>query len=517
MASPILVICILGQFNTKAGVRQESLIVLCKARHDDPVGHPAIPTHKGIPKKPSPPMDGESKKRDILPDQAIRLERKCEDPKYRRKMPYYAPRPVPTVCRFICRLQDGLFRLSRSMIASVNPSGFAMYLHIPFCDRRCRYCDFFSTAGMHRHLPAYVSALAREVRFVGQTGDTPRIVSVYFGGGTPSLLSPAQVERILHAAGGSYAMPDTGEITLEVNPGTVDRGKLAGYHAAGINRLSLGMQSADESELHLLGRIHSDAETGRAYDDARRAGFDNISLDLIFGLPGQSPAAWRKTLRRAADLAPEHLSLYALTLERGTELARKVRKGALPSPDEDRSADMYELAEEQLAAAGYRHYEISSWARDGAPAGDGRFPKFASRHNLQYWLNLPYLGLGAGAHGCADGRRYANIRSVGQYIARMRCDSTRRFPLTPAATRSRIRSREEEMHETMWLGLRLTEAGVDRPDFQARFGEDLQHLFGQQIEESIADGLLEWSPNGACLRLTGRGRLLGNRVFSKFV
>jgi oxygen-independent coproporphyrinogen-3 oxidase len=403
------------------------------------------------------------------------------------------------------------------MIVPVIHSGFAVYFHIPFCVQRCRYCDFFSSAGMRKFIPPYVAALAREARFAGWAGDKPQAVSVYFGGGTPSLLTPVHVERILDAVRQSFAMLEEVEITLELNPGTVDRVKLKGYRAAGVNRLSLGMQSADAAELHMLGRVHTDAETNQAYGDARRAGFANISLDLIFGLPGQTQTVWRKSLDRALNMAPEHISLYALTIERGTELARQVRRGALPAPEEDVSAEMYELAEEQLTLAGYRHYEISNWAKNGPRREAGRFPKYASRHNLQYWLNLPYLGLGAGAHGCAGGRRYANIRSVEKYIARMRSGRSLRFPLTAAATQSHIRSREEEMRETMWLGLRLTEAGVDRAEYRERFGEDFYHRFRKEIEESISDGLLEWTGNGGSLRLTKRGRLLGNRVFSKFV
>ncbi len=315
---------------------------------------------------------------------------------------------------------------------------------------------------------------------------------------------------------------------MEANPGTVDSSRLALYRAGGINRLSLGVQSAGDDELRMLGRIHTYPEAVQAYEDARRAGFANISLDLIYGLPGQTVPTWERTLARALSLAPGHLSLYALTLERGTDLARAVRRGALPAPEEDAAADMYELAEEKLAAAGYRHYEISNWAKDGEAKtenGFGRstdgeaakFPKYACRHNLRYWLNLPYLGLGAGAHGCAAGRRYANVCSVEKYIERMRTDSTRRFPLSPAATRSRLRARDEEIRETMWLGLRLTEAGVEREAFCRRFEVDYYDRFPKEIDSSIADGLLEWTGQQKALRLTPRGRLLGNRVFRLFV
>ncbi|MGB7539989.1 MAG: radical SAM family heme chaperone HemW [Anaerolineales bacterium] len=408
---------------------------------------------------------------------------------------------------------------------TMNAEPYGVYLHIPFCLRRCGYCDFFSTEGMGKRIPAYIRALTREIESAGGAGGTPFVDSVFFGGGTPSLLAPRSAGRLLDGIRKSFRLDPEAEITLEANPGTVDRDRLKAFHGTGINRLSLGVQSADDGELRMLGRVHLYAEAERTYRDARRAGFADINLDFIFGLPGQSVTSWTRTLGRALALAPEHLSLYALTLERGTELARAVRRGALPAPDADAAADMYERAEEMLAAAGYRHYEISNWARDAATVPDpGRgnrlaafFPAYACRQNLRYWLNRPYLGFGAGAHGCAAGKRYANICSVEKYIERMRTGNARRFPLTPAASRSANQTREEELRETMWLGLRLTEAGVDREAYRIRFGEDYYDRFRKEIDSSIAGGLLEWTRNGEALRLTPRGRLLGNQVFQLFV
>ena len=403
-----------------------------------------------------------------------------------------------------------------------------LYIHVPFCQRRCGYCDFFSTEGKQKLLPGYLRALIREVRSVGAAGERPRVGSAYFGGGTPSLIDPDRMAMLLQEIRRAFRLSPDAEISMEANPGTVDSSRLARYRAAGINRLSLGVQSADDDELQMLGRIHTYPEAEQAYRDARRAGFANVSLDLIYGLPGQTVATWERTLERALSLAPEHLSLYGLTLERGTSLARLVRRGTLPAPEEDAAADMYELAEEQLAAAGYRHYEISNWAKDGesgieaASKGSSgmepmRFPKFACRHNLRYWLNLPYLGLGAGAHGCAAERRYHNVCSVEKYVEKMRNEVTRRFPLSPAATLSRMRTREEEMRETMWLGLRLTEAGVDRGDYVRRFGTDYYDRFTREIDSVLSDHLAEWTEGQSSLRLTPQGRLLGNRVFRLFV
>ena len=403
-----------------------------------------------------------------------------------------------------------------------------LYLHIPFCQKRCGYCDFFSTAGKVKLLPGYVRALIRETKSVGEAGGRPRTGSVYFGGGTPSLIDPRHFADLLEAIRRAFTLDPDAEISIEANPGTVDYDRLALYRTAGINRLSLGVQSADDDELRMLERIHTFSDAAHACEDARRAGFKNLSLDLIYGLPGQTVESWERTLERALSLKPEHLSLYALTLERGTRLARAVRRGALPAPEEDAAADMYELAEQKLAAAGYRHYEISNWAKDddakteskaeGAPdAGAEPFPTFACRHNLRYWLNRPYLGLGAGAHGCAAGKRYANICSIEKYVERMRTGRLRRFPLSAAATRSRLRTREEEIRETMWLGLRLTEAGVDRKEYRGRFGEDYYDRFKKEIDSSLTDGLVEWTAGEQSLRLATRGRLLGNRVFRLFV
>jgi oxygen-independent coproporphyrinogen-3 oxidase len=402
---------------------------------------------------------------------------------------------------------------------------YGLYLHIPFCLRRCKYCDFFSTEGERKRIPAYTRALLREIGMAGGAGGNPPVGSVFFGGGTPSLLDPGQVEMVLDEIRKSFQLDPEAEITLEANPGTVELARLKAFRQLGINRLSLGMQSADAGELRLLGRIHTFAGAERTFRDARRAGFDNINLDFIFGLPGQTPALWSQTLARALEFAPEHLSLYALTLERGTELVRAVRRGALPAPDDDAAAEMYERSEGMLGAAGFRHYEISNWARDGgagagAKPADPRaavFPAFASRHNLRYWLNQPYLGFGAGAHGCAAGKRYSNICSVEKYIERMRGGGIRRFPLTPASTRSVMRTREADLRETMWLGLRLTEAGVNRAEYRNRFDEDYYDRFRKEIDASIAGGLLEWARNGDALRLTPKGRLLGNQVFQLFV
>jgi oxygen-independent coproporphyrinogen III oxidase len=394
---------------------------------------------------------------------------------------------------------------------------FSLYIHFPFCTSRCAYCDFFSTAGCEDRIPYYWDSIRRELEMVGETGDRPELVTIYFGGGTPSLARSSDIARTMDSLRSSYRLPADAEVTLEANPGTVQESSLADFRAAGVNRISLGIQSADDRELRMMGRPHSWEDAAGTVADARLAGFDNVSLDLIFGLPGQNISVWRRSLEQILALDPEHVSLYALTLDRGTRIACAVQRGELPAPDDDLTADMYRLAEEVLAAAGYRHYEISNWAKDTALPERREFPFFASRHNLQYWLNLPYLGIGAGAHGSAAGYRYSNRRSVEEYIQRIQDGKLRRFPLSAAATVSHKRTRMEEMRETVWLGLRLVEAGVSDGEYRRRFGMGLREAFPQEIEKLVSQGLIEWAAESDRLRLTPSARFISNIVFREFV
>jgi oxygen-independent coproporphyrinogen-3 oxidase len=316
-----------------------------------------------------------------------------------------------------------------------------------------------------------------------------------------------------------FSILEGAEITLEANPGTLSLDYLQALRELGINRLSLGMQSANPEELRLLERLHGFEDVIRAVTWARRAGFDNLNLDLIFGLPGQSLESWLQNLELALGLQPEHFSLYALTLEHGTPLAHWVDRGLVPLPDPDLAAEMYEHASERLEAKGYIPYEISNWA---IPDHAGQ-PKVC-RHNLQYWRNLPYLGLGAGAHGYAAGVRTANLLSPAGYIRRltegpaMPTDLPLLFPCTPATLTAQPVDRQAEMGETMMMGLRLVREGVSADGFYTRFGQGLDQVYEKEIEELISVGLLEWGGAGQeCLRLTRRGRLLGNQVFMRFV
>ncbi len=385
--------------------------------------------------------------------------------------------------------------------------GEGIYIHIPFCRAKCAYCDFISYPGLDHLHADYVQAVQREISLRAPTWAEAHFDTLYIGGGTPTLLSAEQISALIGACRSTLGLVDEAEITIESNPGTVDLLGLKALRQVGVNRLSLGVQSLDDEELHLLGRIHSAGEAVAAFHLALEAGFGNINLDLIFGLPGQSVAHWQETLMQALALGPEHLSLYALTLEPGTPLAERVADGGLPAPSDDAAAEMYELAEEMLDDAGHEHYEISNWARrEGVLDADG-LPALACKHNLKYWRNERYLGLGAGAHSYDGWRRYANVPSPADYIARVVAGID---PVAEAEETDRARS----MGETMMLGLRLS-VGVSWEGFGRRFGVGLREIYEQEIGELYAQGLLEVDDRG--LRLTPRGRLLGNRAFAAFL
>ena len=383
---------------------------------------------------------------------------------------------------------------------------YSLYCHIPFCVHHCAYCDFNTYAGQEGLISLYVEALRKEVQAVGDSSTgRMRVHTIFFGGGTPSLLTTSQYEPIFQTIRERFDITPDAEISLEANPGTLSLETLRGYRALGFNRLSLGVQSAHPVELRQLERIHGYLDVVDGVRWARRAGFDNLNLDLIFGLPEQRLERWQKTLQLILGLQPEHLSLYALTVEHGTPFGRWAQRGLLPMPDPDAAADMYEWAQERLANAGYEHYEISNWALPGRQC----------RHNLQYWRNLPYLGFGAGAHGCAGGVRYSNVLRIKTYIERCFSAAKRPFPLSPAVVAVHHLTLLDEIQETMITGLRLTQEGIPASVFRERFGRDLLEVFGREISESLRSGLLEWE--GEVLRLTPRGRLLGNQVFMQFV
>jgi oxygen-independent coproporphyrinogen-3 oxidase len=408
------------------------------------------------------------------------------------------------------------------------------YLHIPFCLHRCGYCDFNTYAGLERLMGPYLQALCQEIRLSGAqaqawSGERLRLHTVFLGGGTPSLLPAPALEQILDSLRTSFSLLPGAEISLEANPGTLSLAFLQDLRQVGFNRLSLGMQSAQANELRLLERQHSFEDVIRSVGWARQAGFDNLNLDLIFALPEQELQTWQESLEWALRLKPEHLSLYALSIEHGTPFAHLAQRGLLAEPDPDRAADMYEWATERLGHAGYTQYEISNWAAWRTPAGQAGAELLSCRHNLQYWRGLPYLGFGAGAHGYAANTRTANVLAPAVYIQRMQQSGAAEknppgfpappaFPATPAAQTIQPVSRLDEIGETMMMGLRLTGEGVSARAFGERFGEALAQRFEAQIRRFTNLGLLEWaSEDPDRLRLTRRGRLLGNQVFMEFL
>lgn len=363
-------------------------------------------------------------------------------------------------------------------------------------------------------MPAYVDALITEVKqAAGSAGQRLRVDTIFFGGGTPSLLPVESVKRILDVLRIAYCLGDEAEITLEANPGTLSLEKLAGLRQAGINRISFGVQSASPEELRLLERQHDFEDVIQAVKWARQAGFENLNLDLIYGLPGQSLERWQHNIELAIGLNPEHLSLYALSIEHGTPFKEMSGRGLLPLLDPDLAADMYEWASDRVESAGYRQYEISNWAKSGSDK-----QLLACMHNLQYWRTLPYIGLGAGAHGFAEGYRTANVLAPAAYIQRMQAGGDFHFPRTAATATIEKIDDKRGMGETMMMGLRLVDEGVSRQTFAQKFDQELDEVYGPQIDRLQDLGLLE-SVNGNqnAIRLTKRGRLLGNQVFIEFI
>ncbi|MCK5148551.1 radical SAM family heme chaperone HemW [bacterium] len=319
-----------------------------------------------------------------------------------------------------------------------------IYIHIPFCRVRCHYCDFYSHGDALGSIPMYVDAVCREINLYAGRINPAIITSIYLGGGTPSLLSIRQIHMILHEIKTRFRCEENPEISIEANPGTIDAEYLTQLSLQGINRLSLGIQSFCDRELTMLGRIHSADEAREAFQSARSAGFKQIGIDLIYGLPGQNVDQWQRSLKEAIALSPEHISAYALTWNDDTETGRRIECGDLPRPEEEMLAQQYQLAVTMLENAGYEHYEVSNFARSGCRA----------RHNAAYWTGRPYLGLGASAHGYLPPVRYWNISDIDQYVHAIKDEKL------PLAGSEELRPDQERI-EQIALGLRTSE-GISR-------------------------------------------------------
>ena len=392
---------------------------------------------------------------------------------------------------------------------NAKASDVGLYLHIAFCKTKCPYCDFNTYSGMAGLIPRYLRSLAAQCASLSsaipasiESSQNGRIdvATIFFGGGTPSLVPAEDLERILSAIGGSAKTDSRAEITLEANPNDISAPYLRELRNVGFNRLSIGVQSFDDRMLSILGRRHDARSAVDAFESARVAGFDNVSLDLMFGLPGQSVEHWRRTLSKAIALRPEHLSLYNLTLEEGTPFHEWEALGKIALPIPDDQADMYEIAMDVLDARGYLQYEISNWARRDRE-------DYRSRHNLRYWRNEPYIGLGAGAHSYYSGLRFSSVLDPRRYVELV--ESGR-------STIDWIDNIDPglEMAETAMLGLRLND-GLDQREFHRRFGRRLADVFPQAMERSVELGLV--TANDDRVRLTRRGRMLGNEVFASFI
>ena len=382
----------------------------------------------------------------------------------------------------------------------MNQKELELYVHIPFCVKKCSYCDFLSAPATEQTKEAYMAALFAEIGGRAKDYKDRIVTSVFIGGGTPSLLSADTIRQLMEHIREGFSLASDVEITMEVNPGTVTAEKLTAFYGAGINRLSIGMQSAQEQELKILGRIHDFDGFCQVYREAVEAGFTNINVDVMSGLPGQTLASYKDTLEKVLRLEPmpQHISAYSLIVEEGTPFAAMADRGELPLPEEDTERAMYEETIEVLAGYGFHRYEISNYALDG----------YECRHNVGYWIRRDYLGFGIGAASLIGNVRFQNGRDLNAYLAH------------PLACREEQQSltTQEQMEETMFLGLRLIR-GVSYPEFARCYGQTLEEVYGEVIARNVADGLLtvREDETGRRLMLTGRGLDVSNYVMAQFL
>ena len=403
----------------------------------------------------------------------------------------------------------------------MDERAWGVYIHVPFCKQKCFYCDFPSYAGKERYEEAYVKALIQEIRTEGakyvETWGQP--ATIYIGGGTPSVLPNELLEQLLFTIGeimlpkapslrglspqatggvvGSTGRTDSLEYTMECNPGTIDDSKLRLLKRHGVNRLSFGVQTFHDALLRRIGRIHTAEQARTAIRDARAAGFQSLSLDLIYGLPGETLAMLQSDIDEALALAPDRISIYGLQLEEGTAFWKQHEMGRLDLPDDATTEAMYDLMTTALPAHGYERYEISNFAKPG----------FESRHNLGYWQDKPYLGLGAAAHSYLDGVRYENTKDIAAYIDAIEHGTLPRTQEEPA-------TRAIQMEEFAFLALR-TATGIDKAAFKRRFATPLSAVYADAIERMKAKGLIEETETH--IRLTAQGMKYGNWVFEAFL
>jgi putative oxygen-independent coproporphyrinogen III oxidase len=373
----------------------------------------------------------------------------------------------------------------------------SVYLHIPFCTNKCHYCDFNSYVLKGQPVMDYLDAMEREMERTVRDLPPGRIRTFFVGGGTPTVLTPEQLESVLARVSAYFPdRTDDCEFTMEANPGTVDPEKLLAMKAGGVNRVSFGAQSFDDELLKRIGRIHVAEDVFRSIERARQAGFDNLSIDLMFGLPGQTLTLLDRSLETALGLDLQHYSIYGLKVEENTLFHTLYLRDKLPLPAEEEEAAMFAQIIERLRAAGYGQYEISNFARPGRE----------SRHNCAYWENRAYYGIGAGAHGYTQGERHMNLKGVTPYIEATR-DRLPRLETNPV-------SRREAMEDFMMVGLRKL-SGVRDADFRSQFGQSMWEVFGAEIAKEERQGMIERLADG--FKLSQQGLFLGNEVFAEFI
>lgn len=380
-----------------------------------------------------------------------------------------------------------------------------IYIHIPFCVRKCDYCDFLSASSDEKTMKSYVKALIKEIELSKNKMEEYLVDTVFIGGGTPSILEGNLIVDVMQALELNCNMADGAEITIECNPGTVTEEKLLAYKNVGINRLSFGLQSANDNELKSIGRIHNYAQFLESYNLARKCGFSNINVDLMSALPGQNESSYRDTLEKIIGLNPNHISAYSLIVEEGTKMHERVEnakmKGEIILPDEDEERKMYYMTKSLLANAGYDRYEISNYAKAG----------YECRHNIGYWKRKDYLGFGIGAASLYKEERYSNISDINLYIEELSKDNCSLNNIQENADKL---SKKERMEEFMFLGLRMI-SGVSMEDFENQFGVKFEEIYGSVTDKLMSQGLLAQEDNW--LKLTERGIDISNYVMSEFM
>lgn len=378
-----------------------------------------------------------------------------------------------------------------------------LYLHIPFCRQKCSYCDFLSAPADEKTIQAYAYAIAKEIYAYEEIAGRYEITTIFVGGGTPSVLQADQMSRIFRGLYQVFDVRKDAEITIEMNPGTVTMEKLHAYRKIGINRLSIGLQTVDNRELKMLGRIHTFEEFLDSYEMAERAGFSNINIDLISAIPGQTVKSWEQTLERVATLKPKHISAYSLIIEEGTPFHMEYGEDKQALPDEEEEREMYELTKELLEGHGYHRYEISNYAKTG----------YECRHNLGYWECREYLGIGLGSSSLLNENRYTHITNLSRYLEW--ANAAKKFTDIAQIEENReVLTRDARMEEFMFLGLRKI-SGISKKQFQRIFGVELDSIYGKKIEALMQKGLLTIQGDYICL--TEQGVDLSNFVLAEFL